>query len=323
MIFKNAFHLTIDNFALNYKLLLYKAAVWVITFALSMAFLYAPIVTLLNSRPMAELVQLLGDFVKALTSGDTAFLSTFADSFQVSMGELVAYLQRNTPSIVLFALGLLAILLISRFLDGIGNYTFGCLVDSRLSSYADEPFTVTCIANLGRSALWQVIYVPVTFVYDLLSLALCYLLFLVLLSVITVAFVASVAALMFSVALLLAAQAVKLTIFNDVIPLLVTEKLRLRDALKRAFRFKAKRFGTLFSTYLVTAVLILCVNVLFALGSFGAALLITIPMSYLMLICIQFASFYHFEKKKYFLSEDTIILPKERTQENFYDDFEV
>ena len=164
---------------------------------------------------------------------------------------------------------------------------------------------------------------PVTFVYDLLSLALCYLLFLVLLSVITVAFVASVAALMFSVALLLAAQAVKLTIFNDVIPLLVTEKLRLRDALKRAFRFKAKRFGTLFSTYLVTAVLILCVNVLFALGSFGAALLITIPMSYLMLICIQFASFYHFEKKKYFLSEDTIILPKERTQENFYDDFEV
>ena len=323
MIFKNAFHLTIDNFALNYKLLLYKAAVWVITFALSMAFLYAPIVTLLNSRPMAELVQLLGDFVKALTSGDTAFLSTFADSFQVSMGELVAYLQRNTPSIVLFALGLLAILLISRFLDGIGNFTFGCLIDNRLSSYAKTPFMVTCIGNLSKSALWQIVYVPVTFVYDLLALSLCYLFFLVLLSVIQISFLASVAALLFSVALLLAAQAVKLTLFNDVIPCLVTEKMRLRDALKAAFRFSRQKFGTLFSTYLVTAVLILCVNVLFGLASFGAALLVTIPMSYLMLICIQFVSYYHFGKKKYFLSEDVIILPKERTQENFYDDFEI
>ena len=95
--------------------------------------------------------------------------------------------------------------------------------------------------------------------------------------------------------------------------------------IRRSFSFRGAkgRFGALFSTYLVTAVLILCVNVLFGLASFGAALLITIPMSYLMLICIQFVSYYHFGKKKYFLSEDVIILPKERTQENFYDDFEI
>lgn len=323
MLFKNAFQLLVDNFKLNYKLLLYKAIVAVVTIALGAALLYAPLRGLFISEPMEDLFKLFTDFFGAVTSGNVEFLGGFAEQLQAAVTALIDHLRQNVSNIVLFFTGLIAVTLISRFLDGIGNYTFGCLVDSRLSSYADEPFTVTCIANLGRSALWQVIYVPVTFVYDLLSLALCYLLFLVLLSVITVAFVASVAALMFSVALLLAAQAVKLTIFNDVIPLLVTEKLRLRDALKRAFRFKAKRFGTLFSTYLVTAVLILCVNVLFALGSFGAALLITIPMSYLMLICIQFASFYHFEKKKYFLSEDTIILPKERTQENFYDDFEV
>ena len=323
MLFKNAFQLLVDNFKLNYKLLLYKAIVAIVTIALGAALLYAPLRGLFISKPMEDLMQLFVDFFGAIISGNVEFLSGFAEQLQTVVTALIEHLQQNVSNIVLFFTGLIAVTLISRFLDGIGNYTFGCLVDSRLSSYADEPFAVTCIANLGRSALWQVIYVPVTFVYDLLSLALCYVLFLVLLSVITVAFLASVAALMFSVALLLAAQAVKLTIFNDVIPLLVTEKLRLRDALKRAFRFKAKRFGALFSTYLVTAVLILCVNVLFALGSFGAALLITIPMSYLMLICIQFVSFYHFEKKKYFLSEDTIVLPKERTQENFYDDFEV
>lgn len=323
MIFKNAFYLTIDNFALNYKLLLYKAAVWVITFALSMAFLYAPIVTLLNSRPMAELVQLLGDFVKALTSGDTAFLSTFADSFQVSMGELVAYLQRNTPSIVLFALGLLAILLISRFLDGIGNFTFGCLIDNRLSSYAKTPFMVTCIGNLSKSALWQIVYVPVTFVYDVCSVFLCYGVFLILINIISVELIASAAALMVSATLLLAAQALKLTIFNDVVPAIVADKMRLRDALKKAFSCKAQRFAGLFSTYLVTVLLIMCVNVLFAVATFGAGLLITIPMSYLIMTCIQFVSYYDDTHKKYFLGEDNIVRPKERTNENFYDDFEL
>ena len=225
MLFKNAFQLLVDNFKLNYKLLLYKAIVAVVTIALAAALLYAPLRGLFISKPMEDLFKLFTDFFGAVTSGNVEFLGGFAEQLQAAVTALIDHLRQNVSNIVLFFTGLIAVTLISRFLDGIGNYTFGCLVDSRLSSYADEPFTVTCIANLGRSALWQVIYVPVTFVYDLLSLALCYLLFLVLLSVITVAFVASVAALMFSVALLLAAQAVKLTIFNDVIPLLVTEKL--------------------------------------------------------------------------------------------------
>lgn len=323
MIFKNAFSLVIDNFVLNYKMLLYKIAVWVITFALCMALLYAPIITLVNSRPMSDLVALLGEFVRALTSGDTAFLSTFADQFQVTMGELVAYLQRNTSSIVLFALGLLVILVVSRFLDGIGHFTFGCLIENKLSSYAKTPFLVTYVSNLSKAALWQVVYVPVTFVYDVCTIFLCYAVFLILINIISVGLIASVVALMVSVTLLLSAQAIKLTVFNDAIPAIVTDKMRLRDALKKTFTFQKEKFGALFSTYLVTVLLILCVNVLFAVATFGAGLLITIPMSYMMMICIQFVSYYSYGQKKYFLGKDNIVQPKERTSENFYDDFEL
>ena len=104
---------------------------------------------------------------------------------------------------------------------------------------------------------------------------------------------------------------------------IVADKMRLRDALKRAFSCKAQRFAGLFSTYLVTVLLIMCVNVLFAVATFGAGLLITIPMSYLMMTCIQFVSYYDDTHKKYFLGEDNIVRPKERTNENFYDDFEL
>ena len=74
----------------------------------------------------------------------------------------------------------------------------------------------------------------------------------------------------------------------------------------------------------MTCLLILCLGVGGAFCSFGAALLLVVPMSFVMLVCIQFVSYYTFEKKKYFLAEDKIVKPKEaKEQENFYDDFEL
>lgn len=324
MIFKNAFHLLVDNFKLNYKMLLYKLVVAVITLALGAALLYPTLRALVTSAPFLELTDVLGSFFKALVSGDTAFLSTFSDTLQEKMSALLAYLQGNTPNVVLFFVFLAVVMLVHRFLDGIGNFVFGCLLDDRMSSYADTRFLGSYVSNLGKAALWQVVYVPLTFVFDMLMIAICYIFFLVMLSIMSVAVVASFAALMLSVALLLASQAVKLTLLNDMAPALVSDKMRLRAAMKKGFSYEKKRFGGLFSTYFITCVLILCINVLCALASFGAALLITVPMSYLMLTCIQYVSYFSHNKKKYFLAEDNIVLPKgEKTEENFYDDFEI
>ena len=324
MIFKNAFHLLVDNFKLNYKILLYKLIVAVITLALGAALLYPTLNALVTSAPFRELSDLSGSFFKALVSGNTEFLSTFSETLQVKVSALMAYLQENTPNVVLFFVFFAIVVLVHRFLDGIGNFVFGCLLDDKMSSYAKSRFVGSYISNLGKAALWQVVYVPVTFVYDLLMIAVCYMFFLVMLSIISVAIIASFAALMLSVVLLLAAQAVKLTLLNDVAPALVSDKMRLRAALKKGFSYKKERFGGLLSTYFITCVLILCINVLCALASFGGALVITVPMSYLMLTCIQYVSYYSYNKKKYFLAEDNIVLPKSgKTEENFYDDFEV
>ena len=193
-----------------------------------------------------------------------------------------------------------------------------------MSSNAKLSFSGVYIRNLGRAALWHVVYVPLTFVYDLLVLAICYLFFAALLHIIAVRAIASAVALMLSVALFLASQAVKLTLFSHAVPAMVTDGQGLRRAFAKSFAFKGqKRFGPLFSTYLVTVILIMCVNVLCALATFGAALFITVPVSYLIMLCVQFVCYYTFEKRKYFLSEDTVISPKEeKTHENFYDDFD-
>lgn len=325
MLFKNSFHLLVDNFSLNYKFLLYKLIVWLIGLALSAALLYPTLRMLFTSEAFEGTVQLFKDFLHALVSGDTEFLTGFAENLQAQLNVLIDFFREKTPNVVFFFVALVLIWLLNRFLGGVGNFAFGGLIDHRMSSYAKIPFMNAFIGGFGKACLWQVIYVPLSFLFNAAVVALCYVVFIFLLSVIAVKLVATVAALMVSVALLVAAQAVKLTLCNDVVPAMVSDKAKLRTALKKSFSFKEKgRFGALFSTYLVTAMLILCVNVLFALSSFGAALLITVPMSYLILICIQFVGYYTYGKKKYFLGEDQIVSPKcEKKEENFYDDFEL
>ena len=326
MIFKNAIHLLIGNFGLVFKFLLYMIIVLAVALALSAAFVYPTLDLLLSSEEFSAVLSLdlAGEFFGAAFSGNGTFFGSFSEPMQAALRDLGPFLAENVSSVVKLAVAVAAIGIVVRFLFGLGNFAFGSLIDRKMSSNAKLSFSGVYIRNLGRAALWHVVYVPLTFVYDLLVLAICYLFFAALLHIIAVRAIASAVALMLSVALFLASQAVKLTLFSHAVPAMVTGGQGLRRAFAKSFAFKGqKRFGPLFSTYLVTVILIMCVNVLCALATFGAALFITVPVSYLIMLCVQFVGYYTFEKRKYFLSEDTVISPKEeKTHENFYDDFD-
>ena len=323
MIFKNSFHLLVDNFSLVYKYLLYKIVVWAIAVALAAAFIFPNVNFLLGSEQFNAVIDLLQDFFKALVSGNTEFLSSFPDHLKSLISDLGAFLASNTTRLVLLAVAVVGVILVVRFLSGLGNFVFGALLDDKLSSYAKTSFSGTLIKNLGKASLWQIIYVPVTFIYDVVVLVVCYLLFLTLLSVINYILIAAYIAMMLSIALFLVTQSIKLTVFSNLVPAMVSDKLKLSAAFKKSFSLLKGNFGPLFSNYLVTAFLILFTYGCSVALTFGAGLFFAIPMSFVMLICIQFVSFYTFDKRKYFISQDKIIFPKEsKEDEDFYDNFE-
>ena len=323
MLFKNAFHLLVDNFSLNYKYLLYKIIVCVIAVGLAAALIVPNVAFLFNSAEFKSLIELIKDFLRALVSGDVEFLNGFPSAIKECVQALGDLIVSRTGRFVFVFVAAIVVILVYRFLSGMGNFVFGGLIDDKMSSYAKTSFSSSYIKNLGRAALWQIIYVPVTFVYDVAVLAICYVFFLVLLNVISFALLATSAALMLSIALFLAAQAVKLTVFNSMVPAMVSEKQKVSAAFRMGFSHCKKHFGSLFSTYLVTSLIILCLSVGGSVCSFGASLLLTIPMSFMMLICIQFVAFYTFSGKKYFLAEDKIVLPKNNESEDFYDKFDL
>ncbi len=324
MLFVNAFRLLIDNFSLTFKYLLYKLIIGAVCIGLAAALIVPNVSFLFESAELSSLSALIKDFLQALVSGDTEFLNGFPSRFKDAVSSLGELISAQTGRLVFVVVSAVVVLLLYRFLSGLGNFVLGGLIDDKMSSYAKTPFSASFIKNLGKASLWQLIYVPVTFLYDAAVLALCYVFFLILLNIISFALFATAIALMLSVTLFLASQAVKLTLFNGIVPAVVSGRMRLSAAIGAGLKESCKHFGSLFATYLVTGLIILWAGASGALCTFGAALVLIVPMAFLMLVCIQFVSHYTFGKKKYFLAEDKIVSPKEEKEEhNFYDDFEI
>ena len=87
---------------------------------------------------------------------------------------------------------------------------------------------------------------------------------------------------------------------------MVTDDLRLCKAIKGLQGAPKKQTGRLFSCYLVSVYFVIIFNAAAVLFTFGSALLVTIPTSYLFFVCLHFVQYYTLTGKKYFIRLDKI-----------------
>lgn len=117
------------------------------------------------------------------------------------------------------------------------------------------------------------------------------------------------------------AVAVKMTFTTDFLPVLIRSKAKYGEAFKYTFARKNKNTFNVLSNFLVFELIIIGLNVAALICTLGVGLLLTIPASYMILICFEFVNYYDREEIKYFIDKNTIIKPvKERaiTREEFF-----
>ena len=71
-------------------------------------------------------------------------------------------------------------------------------------------------------------------------------------------------------------------------------------------KISSSQFKKIFSAYVVSVYVIILVNVAGALATIGSILLLTIPASYFLLICVQYVNYYTVTGRKYFLAYDRV-----------------
>lgn len=302
-----------ENFKNTYKILLYKFVVGLITSALYCAMLLPELAEISDSVQMREVISVVKELFTAFFSANASGLSAAKDALLGADGALhglFALVLSRAKEIVLTTVGCIFVYLLGRMADTVCYFTVGSVLNDKMSTYAETPFRSAYVAHFGKASVYALVYVPVAFLMDVAAIGVCYLL---------LTSVPIFAALFLSICVIVVEQSLKMTFTGRWMPALAADGKRLKDSLRCEDKTERKQRPKLFATYIVTVYVVIIVNVVAALCTFGSALLISVPASYLLFVCVQYVHYYTVKGKKYFITYERIASNPDRgDRENFF-----
>lgn len=294
MLFGNGLRLLMENFKNVYKILLYKTAVALIAIALSAAIILPEFNDIWNSTITQEIIVKLREMFALFFSGSAEWVVAKDAVFSANgllrqLGDLIV---SRALEITLVSIGCVLIFLIKRFADALCYFAVGGVINDKMGKFAETRLSMSYVENFRKACVYALVYVPVAFVFDGTAIVVAFLL---------IQNVNLLFALFLSVSVIVLLQCAKFICTWHWIPAMVTDNLRLRDAMKGLQGAPKKQTGRLFSCYLTSIYFVIIFNAAAALFTFGSALLITIPTSYLFFVCLHFVQYYTLTGKKYFI----------------------
>lgn len=317
MRFKHTFHVFVDNFSVIYKQLLYRLVIVAVSAIICWLCINPVIRELIKSDQFTKLWESLSGFVTNLLNGKLEELSSFSQRVKDAYSEVIALLHAKTASFVLSGLLLLLIYVISKWFEGLGNYATAAVINDKMALRAERPFLGTLIGNLKQGAIYNAIYVPLSIAYDILvGVAMFFLLFFLLNNVLY--FFISI---FLFVLVIVVSIVIKMTFTCDWLPALIRGKMSQGEALRYTFKRTNKKTLGVMSNFAVIIIGVFALNAAALILTFGVGLLLTIPSSYVIIICFEFVNYYDREEIKYFLDKDTIVTTSKEhvvTREEFF-----
>lgn len=305
MLFRNSIRLLFENFKNTYKILLYQIVVSLISTALCCAMILPSLNDIMESWAMQEFITDCKSLFSAFFSANAEELSLAKQSLFGTDGTLATlgnFIYAKATPLILGTVGCAIVYLVKRVADTLCYFAVGSVLNDKMSAYASTPFKTAYLGNLDKALKYAVLYVPVVFLWDILTLGMIVLLF---------ATVDLIPSLFFGMLVLVLMQAGKLTLTWRWMPSMVDGN-RLRDSLFSKESIEKKQRWKIFGCYIGAVYFVIIVNVVSALTTFGSALLITAPASYLFFIAMQFVSYYTLKGKRYFITYNHVAVNPDR-----------
>lgn len=303
MKFRNAFRILSDNFSNIYKLLIFRLVTGVLFFSVAYVIINRGLHEIFVSPEAQNLAKLFKDLFQEIATGTefSAFVG-FRDEFIAELGNFLILIGTNMGAIIGSFSGISIIYILTRILNGTATFAVASVLNDRMTAYSRTKFSSAYFKYLGKAVIYQLIYVPISFVYEVASVAACWFFFLYTPSLLpSWGLITIVLGLALSVTGLFCLLAVKMTFVSAWIPAILSDGKNVREGC--ALSFKAlKGFGNRFSNYLMAIYLIFGGSVLLGICTFGSFLLIMIPAGIFFILCLQLVFYYEDAGKKYYLS---------------------
>ena len=204
------------------------------------------------------------------------------------------------------------------FFMGLSNYAVGELTNDHMSSMSHPSFVVSLFKNLGKACQFSLLDVLFSFLFFLAGFGVSLLIFLFAFEDVPLLAVS------LSVLVFILVLSLKLSFLSGFMPAMIADGLPVGKALKKSFEIPEKQFGRLYSGYLVYCLVVLYLNLSFTIFTFFVGLILTLPLTFFFLVNMQFVNYYTLEKKKYYVTFDEKVIPKElREDESILKDMDL
>lgn len=298
MAFRNAIKLLISKFGLVWVLLLYIVMVGVVVFGLSITF----ILSVRNDFIAAGIGNMVTQLFSLFING--AAFSEIGLQFS-NIIEAVKTLFLSSPqTIINTTLIAVIVILVFRFIFGWYELPLICVIESNMSSGARISFTGCMIGNLGKSVKFVLVKMIFTVLYDALIFFIVYQL-LGLFKISVMIMFAPFIIMLF----ILTTTAFRYSLISMWAPRVGVEKGKIFASFGYSVKMCFKNFGSVYSSFLVLWTLLIAFNFIVGLFTFGAGLLLSIPISLLLLNNMNMTIYYGKNGKRYYV-DGAIFTPR-------------
>lgn len=315
---KHTFHVFVDNFPVIYKVLLYRLIIMIIAGVLYSLCITPLITSLTGSEAFTNLTAGISNFFLDFISGEFSELASISKGVTDAFEDLMTLFANESGSIALTVVLIVIVYVVQKWFSGLGNYAAEAVINDKMALRANSPFLATLIKNLKTAAVYNSIYVPLSVIYDLIICVGMYffMYFLVVHSVLPFFVAVFLFTLVFVIAI-----AVKMTFTTDWLPAIIRGRMTQKQAFRYTFSRKGKDTVNVLSNFCVLILIIFSVNVLATVSTVGVAALLTVPASYVIILCFELTNYFDREQIKYSIGNNVIVYPeKERTltREEFF-----
>lgn len=297
MSFKNAIKILINKFGLVWIILLYLLIFTAVVASLSVTFVI-PVVRAFSAAGVGEQI---GQLFNSIMNGES--MAAWFAVIREIVDTVANVLKTDFSAMLNSTLFLVLVLtLASRFLIGLYEIPLVAVLEGAMSSNARIGFMGRFISRLGLSCRFVLTKMLYTILYDGVLYTVLYFMF----GLFDVKGLSLFAPFVIMIVFILLLS-LRYTLISMWAPAVVVGGKKLFSALDLSIRKAFKNFGAVYSTFVISWTMLIALNVLVGLFTFGAGLLITVPVSMVFLSILNMTVYYNKTGKRYYT--DTIVTP--------------
>lgn len=291
---KNAFKIVLNRFGLVWGLLLY----FVITTGLLIGISLPFITPLIREIDRAGIIADFQAAYNLLMNGGG--ISAFFDSLASVYGSLTALLSSNKSiGTLTISFVVVVLILLFRFFNGLYEIPLANITVNWMNSNVKLSFFGRLLADGGRSIKFDLVKMLYTIVYDVFIGLIMY----GLIKAIKVNLVLPFVLLLVFVVLI----SVRFSL-TSMWAVYVVDGHGIFKAFGMSVRNSFKSFGYIYSAFIVYFIVIIALNTVIGLFTFGVGLLVTIPLSVLLCTCVNNVITFDKNSRRYYV-DGNIITP--------------